>query len=235
MPPRIHVRSNLPPLVVTCAIFTKNSVGEHVVVASRAACLTRSTRLTSSRETTRHPDRGDARDAAPQSPALHLRPGQRSQVPHRHRSRTACTSLQLTDIHIPNSELTLLCDTSGVRPRPIVPAVLKQKIFDQIHNLGHPGIRATKKLIGDRFVWHGMARDITSMVRSCKACATSKIHRHNRAVLNQFPQPTARLQHVHVDIVGPLPASNGYRYLLTAIDRYTRWSTATPLTCITAA
>ena len=149
-------------------------------------------------------------------------------------SRTACTSLKLDDIPIPNSTLKLLCDVSGPRPRPLVPLRLRQKIFQQLHGLAHPGVRATRQLISQRFVWHGMAKDIATFCRECHGCSSSKVQRHNRSVLSQFPQPTARLQHVHVDIVGPLPASKGKRYLLTAIDRFTRWPVAMPLTKVTA-
>ena len=37
-----------------------------------------------------------------------------------------------------------------------------------------------------------------------------------------------------MDIVGPLPPSNGYKYLLTAIDRFTRFLTAVPMRDCTA-
>ncbi|BHF65467.1 hypothetical protein SprV_0200847800 [Sparganum proliferum] len=42
-------------------------------------------------------------------------------------------------------------------------------------------------------------------------------------------RPDAQSIHVHVDVVGPLPPSNGYTHLLTCVDRYTPWAEAIPL------
>ena len=38
-----------------------------------------------------------------------------------------------------------------------------------------------------------------------------------------IPVPTKRFSYVHINIVGPLPSSQGFSYLLTMIDRRTCW------------
>ena len=52
--------------------------------------------------------------------------------------RTAITNLRLEDISIRNSNVSLLCDVSTGRPRPIVPISWRRRVFDAIYGLSHP-------------------------------------------------------------------------------------------------
>ena len=114
-------------------------------------------------------------------------------------------------------------------PRPLVPASWRKKIFDIIHNLSHPSIRTSRKLVASKFVWHGMQKEVGLWAKQCIGCQSAKVQAHTKAALVDYPPPQDRFAHVNMDIVGPLPPSSGQRYLLTMVDRFTRWPEAVPM------
>jgi hypothetical protein len=121
----------------------------------------------------------------------------------------------------------LMFDVSLARPTP---ASFKWVVFDSIHSIAHPDIRATKWMISARYVWKGMGADITNFCRDCQKCARGKVTATVHTQVQPIQLPVKKFSHFHIDIVGPLPASpRGCMHLLTMVDRSTRWAEAVPL------
>lgn len=126
----------------------------------------------------------------------------------------------------------LVVDTRGPQPRPVVPDLVARLVFTLVQNLSHPGVKATTRLISARFVWPNMAKDVKMWLKSYPDCQASKISKHHRSSFQPFAPPLAKFAHVH--IVGPLLESEGFLYLLTVLDRFSRWSAAISLRNVTA-
>ena len=142
----------------------------------------------------------------------------------------------LTSVKI--NDLNLFCDTSSANPRPFIPETLRRNIFESLHNLAHPGWKATCRLIGSRYYWLSLKSDVKRWCEECVRCQACKIGRHVCRPLVKLPMPSQRFTNIHIDIFGPLEqSSGGYntpRYLITMVDAYTRWLEAIPVSEITA-
>ena len=142
--------------------------------------------------------------------------------------------LKLKQLLFNDDETPFYCDITGNTIRPYIPESLREELFRLFHNTSHPSGKVTDRLLRQQYVWPNMSRDVAKWCKNCVACQAAKVSRHNKPVPSQFIAPDSRFEHVHIDIVGPLPVYEGYQYLLTMVDRYSRWPEAIPMRNITA-
>lgn len=86
-------------------------------------------------------------------------------------------------------------------------------------------------MIRPRYHWPGMRNDITDTVRKCKECAFARTRQKQVETGEYIPiEAKETFEMICMDIVAPLPVtSEDNRYLLTIIDRFTRFVMAIPV------
>jgi transposase InsO family protein/predicted aspartyl protease len=151
-----------------------------------------------------------------------------------HALRDPVITSRLKRVRLPDSTNEIYCDGSTGRSRPYLPLRFRKQAFDAMHGLSHPGIRASRLMVKRSFYWPSMNRDVGDWAKACIQCQRAKTHKHTHSEVGHFPN-IGRFKHLHIDIVGPLPTSpEGYKYLVTMIDRVTGWPEAFPACDITA-
>ena len=123
--------------------------------------------------------------------------------------------------------------TDRSRLQLVIPASLRHDLLFAFHDSSLAGHLSQHKMyltIRARYYWPKMSADINNWVASCEVC--SKVNKTPKTHRGQLmPIPVSRpFQHVHTDIVGPLPTSeDGNKYILTLVDAMTRYVEAIAL------
>ena len=135
-------------------------------------------------------------------------------------------SLEFKQVKFEDQEIW--CETSMSKPRPFLPVELRKFVLKNMH-FAHNGVKETVRVISSHYYWHELRTEVTKFVQTCHGCQSQKSSKITPPHYGKFEVPDQRFTHCHVDIVGPLPKSEGYKYLLTIIDRTTRHLSALPL------
>ena len=114
--------------------------------------------------------------------------------------------------------------------RPVVPAMLRRFVLENLHKIGHLKVDATYELLKTRFYWPNMYSSVKMYVQYCESCQRTKIDNHPpKAPLVPIIEPTMPMQFLSFDIAYlPLDAL-GFRYILMIGDIFSKYIELVPL------
>lgn len=118
--------------------------------------------------------------------------------------------------------------------RLCLPKSLRKKVLEQVHGgllSAHPGIIHTYDKLRENVWWPSLLKDVSKYVTACSFCIKSKSKVSSNDPIQPMSVPQGPFEIIHVDITGPLPVTNnGNVYILVAVDRFTRYVEAWPMT-----
>src|SRR3954463_12313405 len=113
--------------------------------------------------------------------------------------------------------------------RTVIPLHFKNATLKQVHNAAHLGQKNTYDQLSKSFYWPGMKQDRYEFVRSCPTCQ-KRMRKDGRAPLQPITKIARPFHQVGIDIMGPLNTTpNGKRYIVLAIDHFTKYIEARAL------
>jgi ribonuclease HI len=91
------------------------------------------------------------------------------------------------------------------------------------------------KVFRQEFYWPKAASDAAYLVQKCENCQKCARDQKQPSSLTQLIQPTWSLQRWGLDLLGPLPPAQGnLRYVVVAVEYFSKWIEAKPLATITS-
>ena len=94
---------------------------------------------------------------------------------------------------------------------------------------GHPGRHRTQNLVERTFFWPGLSQDVHKYVNGCASCQTNKTScLPSSTALHSHLPPTQPWEVVSVDLVGPLPSSQGNDAIFNIVDHLSKMVIAIP-------
>jgi hypothetical protein len=93
-----------------------------------------------------------------------------------------------------------------------------------------------EKVLRQGFYWPKAASDAADLVQKCENCQRCARDQKQPSSLTQLIQPTWPLQRWGMNLLGPLPPAQGnLKYVVVAVEYFSKWIEAKPLATITSA
>ncbi len=112
----------------------------------------------------------------------------------------------------------------------VVPHSLKQKTLSQAHDIsGHLGQKKDIKKAEELFYWCNLKVDVSNYVKQCVTCQRLKGQTGLQQPLQELPSVGKSLERVGIGLTDMVAGSQGYRYVLTVVDHFSRYVKFYPL------
>lgn len=119
-----------------------------------------------------------------------------------------------------------------------LPGVLIPAVFQYYHHSlsgAHLGVFKTLQRIRESLTWPTLYKDVRKLVGQCRECKIAKPNSEGKRGLLQSTRVETPLERLFIDYVGPLPRTRGgYRYILVAVDAFSRFVWLIPTCGVTA-
>ncbi len=113
----------------------------------------------------------------------------------------------------------------------LVSAQMREAVFQSLHSFHYQQVWATQMPHHSQILLAANGQDTNG--RDLLFCQRVKVKRNVQLQPAAVVVTHRRIANIHVDLVRPLPPSNGHTYLFTVIDRTSRWPETIPLFSIT--
>ena len=150
-----------------------------------------------------------------------------------HRKGLMPKGTKMSDINI--SGVNLYCEVSDpANSQPLLPEHHRSLVLNLLHHQDHPSSREILRRVPSDYYWPCVKKNVEAFVLTCHPCQVAKQCPTVKAGVGRFPVPDQRFSAIHLDVVGPLPPSEGHMFLLTVFCRTSRLLEAYPMKQATA-
>ena len=99
---------------------------------------------------------------------------------------------------------------------------IKEEILKENHDLadvGHPEQHRMLELIKKTYWWPGLKEDVKKYIQGCFKCQQNKVqHQRKAGELHLLEIPKGPWQEISINIIRPLPKSNGMDAIVVIVD-----------------
>jgi len=103
---------------------------------------------------------------------------------------------------------------------------IKKEILKENYNsvdVGHPEQHRMLELLKRIYWWPGLKEDVKKYIQGCFKCQQNKVqHQKKAGELHPLNISQGPWQKISIDIIGPLPKSNGMDAIMVIVDQFTK-------------